>query len=466
MKGKNMRRLPIILAVMLLLLHANLLGALPTASAPEPPIPNFIFTPIIPYVNEIVRFDASRSKSGGGDITAYNWDFGDSTTGAGIFINKSYSKSKNYTVTLTVINSAGLSNSTSKTISVLPEPGLLSLDLYDQKGGRGRAQPGGQFAPGEVVILRALLTYDNESVEYKPVVFEVRDALGDAVLYRTAFTNASGIAEINFTISAECLPRIFGTWGALAVSSVSEQEASDTITFKVSGPYLDIYTQKPEPYSGKGHNKPSDAFAPQQEVILYGDAHFDCEPIEFKFVAFEIKDPSGSTIDSRVNATDENGIAMVSFRLASNATFGIYTVFGNVEILGMNASDVLTFRVGWLVELLTVTTANVTGGAKSIFEKGDNVCFNITAKNIAFTSKVATFTLVVYDFLKVPIGNIVLGDWIVPPGPSVVFLISVQIPDWAFTGVAQAYASALTDLPALGGLPYCPEISTMFTIVP
>jgi len=353
----------------------------------------------------------------------------------------------------------------SKLVTVLPDPEIV-IDLYNQRGGQGRNQPSEEFAPGEVVELTASLTYNNEPVEYKSVAFEVKDAMGEAVLYRSSMTDENGLAKINFTIRGDCLPNIFGTWTALAVASVSGQEVNDTLTFEVSGPYLDVYTQKPEPYSGRGLNQPSDAFAPQEEVILYGEAHYDCEPVEYKFVAFEVKDPTGQTITDRANATDEKGTTMIKFRLASNATFGIYTVFANVEILGRNASDTLTFRVGWIVEILAVETVDNTSAVESTFAKGEYICFNITAENIAFTSKIVAFTVVAYDAEGVPIGLIVLYNWVIPPGTSVIFMISIQIPKWAFTGVAVAYANAYTDLPTAQGTPYCPEVTAIFTIVP
>jgi len=341
-----------------------------------------------------------------------------------------------------------------------------AIDLYNQKGGQGPNEPSEDFAPGEIVELTALVTYNGEPVEYKLVGFEVRNAIGEAVLYRSNMTDANGLATISFTIRGDCLPEIFGTWTALATTSVAEQTISDMLTFKVIGPLLDIYTQKPEPYSGKGSDQPSDAFAPQEEVILYGEAHYTCEPIEYKFVAFEVKDPTGQTIDYRVGATNASGIAMVTFRLASNATFGNYTVFASVEIVGKNVSDTLTFRVGWIIELLAVKTVDPNGAGKTVFAKGEQIHFNITAKNIAFTSKTVTFTVVARDVENVPIGLITLQDWVISPGTSVILLMSVGIPKWAYIGVAAVYANAYTNLPTTGGVPYCPEASIEFLITP
>ena len=341
----------------------------------------------------------------------------------------------------------------------------LAIDLYNQRGGHGPNEPSGDFAPEEIVELTALLTYSGEPLEYKLVGFEVRNPIGEVVLDRSNVTDANGLAKINFTIRGECLPEVFGTWIAVAMASVSEQTASDTLTFKVTGPYIDVYTQKPEPYSGKGPNQPSDAFAPQEEVILYAEAHYDCEPIEYKFVVFEVTDPDVGVLIDRSGATNEYGVATTSFRLASNATFGTYKVLATVSVSDKTASDTLTFKVGWIIEIIKVETVSQYGDPKNTFTRGEHVYFNLTAKNIAFVSKIATFTIAAYDEQDVPVGQVVLHDWMIPPGTSKIFIIDLQIPKWVYIGVSTIYTNAYTDLPHLGGTPYCPEISASFQIV-
>jgi hypothetical protein len=335
---------------------------------------------------------------------------------------------------------------------------------YNQHGGHGFNQPSGKFNPGEIVILSALLTYNGEPVAHKPVAFEVMDASGETILYRSDFTDNNGIAEINFTLYVECLPHIIGTWKAVAVSTVSEQKVTDTISFRVSGVFLDIYTQKPAPYSGRGPHECSDAYAPQEEVILYGEAHYDCDLIEYKFVTFVIMDPNGTEIDYRVSPTNQSGIATTSFRLASNATFGIYHVFASVEIRGEIANDTLCFRVGWIIENLELFTIDESGIPKSSFARGEHISFNLTAKNIAFTSRTATFTVAAHDVSGTPIGGATIHDLTIDPGIAIIIIISIEIPQWTFVGTASAYANAYTDFPSDGGVPYCPEVSTVFTI--
>lgn len=428
---------------------------------------NFVHTPVIPYVNGTVTFDASTSKSGIGWIVNYVWNFGNNATGTGTITNTTYSAAGNYTVALTITDSEGNNDTESQMIRIIPIPQGVVIDLYNQKGGQGQNQPSEHFAPGEIVNLAALLTYNGAPVEYKLVGFIVIDPNGDKVVERTAQTDANGVARINFTIPTIpvlCPEELFGTWITATIASVSEQLASDTLTFEVKGISFDIYTQKPDPYSGKGPNMPSDAFAPQEIVILYGEVHYCCEPLENKFVGFSVMDPNGEIFLERSGQTNEFGIASINFTVPSNATFGIYTVVGTTEVNEETASDTLTFRVGWIIEIMEVKTVDSSGTAKGSFARGEHVYFNLTVKNIAFTSKVASFTVVICDEQNVPIGHVVLLDWFVLSGKSLFFIFDSQIPTWAYVGTATVYANAYTRLPTTPGTAYCPEASATFTI--
>jgi len=425
---------------------------------------NFTYTPPVPCVNDTVTFDASASISDHGYIISYEWYFGDCTSDTGMVVNKVYKGAGNYTVTLNVTDNEGTKDTASKSIMIVPRPESPVIDLYNQKGGQGPNEPSENFAPREMVVFTALVMYHGDPVEHKLVGFEVRNDIGELVLDRSNMTDANGLATINFTLSGECLPEIFGTWTAFAIVSVAEQKVNDTLTFKVRGPLLDVYTQKPEPYSGKGFDQPSDAFAHQEEVILYGEVHYDCEPIANKLVAFEVKDPTGEKIIYRSNITDEHGIATTSFRLASNATFGTYNVLATVEVLGQQTYDTLTFRVGWIIEILMIQTVDKYCNPQTVFRRGEQMYFNVTVQNIAFISKMTTLTIVVYDECGVPIGQVIPQHLLIPPETSSIFIIGLSIPKWAFLGVGSIYANAYTDLPQFGGTPYCPEISVTFMI--
>jgi parallel beta-helix repeat protein len=227
---------------------------------------------------------------------------------------------------------------------------------------------------------------------------------------------------------------------------------------------LDLYSQQPEPYSGKGPNQPCDAYAPQQLVILYAQVLYNYEPIENKMVAFEVKDPNGATIFTRSANTTADGIASVEFRLATNATFGNYTAFAQVTVSERIANDTMPFRVGWLIEVISVETVDQYGAPKTTFAKGEQIYFTLEVKNIAFTSKSALLTIGLVDETDQVIGVAYLS-LTVPPGTNEYeVLFDVTIPNWTLVGTARADANAYTDWPVLGGTPYCPEKQVTFQI--
>jgi parallel beta-helix repeat protein len=91
----------------------------------KPPVACFTYSPENPAVNETIIFNASISYDPDGNITSYEWEFGDGDvanatgTGTGEIVEHSYSSPGNYTVNLTVTDNEGAINSTSKTVRVV-----------------------------------------------------------------------------------------------------------------------------------------------------------------------------------------------------------------------------------------------------------------------------------------------------------------------------------------------------------
>jgi len=84
------------------------------------PMASFIYSPIEPLVNQAVTFDASQSYDTDGTIVSYTWDFDDTSSGSGKVVTHAYAAAGTYNVTLTVTDDDGLTNSTWKTVTVLP----------------------------------------------------------------------------------------------------------------------------------------------------------------------------------------------------------------------------------------------------------------------------------------------------------------------------------------------------------
>jgi hypothetical protein len=85
-------------------------------------------------------------------------------------------------------------------------------------------------APQENITLYAKLTYSQAPVQFKEVAWQINAPNGE-VYYRQSFTNESGIATISIRIP--WWEDYFGTWTALAKSSVAEVSVNDTVTFVV-----------------------------------------------------------------------------------------------------------------------------------------------------------------------------------------------------------------------------------------
>ena len=102
-----------------------------TYIAPQPPVAEFTYVPDTPLTNETITFNASATYSPNGSIIEYCWDFGDDTP----LVNETdpvtfhaYEIEGTYTVTLTVVDTNGLTNSTSKTVEVHdPHPPLVAF---------------------------------------------------------------------------------------------------------------------------------------------------------------------------------------------------------------------------------------------------------------------------------------------------------------------------------------------------
>ncbi len=104
----------------------------------QPPVASFTFSPTNPDPGQNVVFDAAASSDPDGTITAYNWNFGDGTTGTGMKITKAYTSAGVYTVTLTVTDNLGATGTTTRTIQVgtapPPPPTLPGMPTIDKPG--------------------------------------------------------------------------------------------------------------------------------------------------------------------------------------------------------------------------------------------------------------------------------------------------------------------------------------------
>jgi PKD repeat protein len=66
----------------------------------------FSYTPLHPYTDQTVTFNASLSSTSTRMVN-YSWSFGDGTKGTGMYVNHTYPKAATYSVILTVTSTVG-----------------------------------------------------------------------------------------------------------------------------------------------------------------------------------------------------------------------------------------------------------------------------------------------------------------------------------------------------------------------
>jgi hypothetical protein len=230
----------------------------PPATSPEAVITTPANGALVPVCNDVL-LDGSMS-TGGFDtmpapgeacpITDWKWEVDNGT------ILELHGAHQSFhcdgpglvTITLTVTapdptppSAPGYVPTDSMTISIMQVPPSLgaAIDVYTATNGKGPlgAYPFGwsdAYGPQQLVTVYAKVTYNDEPVEYKPVAFEMIMPNGVAADYRTAFTDASGIATTTFRIpwegsNAELL---FGDWSIVGSVSISEVTVMDTLKFR------------------------------------------------------------------------------------------------------------------------------------------------------------------------------------------------------------------------------------------
>ncbi|WP_323675499.1 S8 family serine peptidase [Halorubellus sp. PRR65] len=82
------------------------------------PSASFTVNPSSPTAGESATFDASASGDSDGSISSYNWDFGDGATASGQSTSHTYSAAGDYTVSLTVTDDAGATDTATQTVTV------------------------------------------------------------------------------------------------------------------------------------------------------------------------------------------------------------------------------------------------------------------------------------------------------------------------------------------------------------
>jgi hypothetical protein len=114
-----------------------------------------------------------------------------------------------------------------------------SIDVFTQKGGQGKDQPGGNFTPLDWINLTVeVRNASNYQLGGRLVSFEIykpaNTTTGATIaIAGVAVTNSSGIGIYSFRISPPDAPNTLGSWLVYSTVDVDGQLLVDTLTFSV-----------------------------------------------------------------------------------------------------------------------------------------------------------------------------------------------------------------------------------------
>ncbi|GEM_PF-2907494 len=137
-------------------------------------------------VNRILTFDGSGSKQAGNrSIVTYFWTFGDTTNSSGALVSHAYKQKGNYTVSLTITDSLGVTSNVSTTVSIGSLAELLDDWILD----------------AQTSIDVSLIKYANTSTE-EGRMYRLLGIGTDAIVARS---NISGLEQNYLTVSRNTL---------------------------------------------------------------------------------------------------------------------------------------------------------------------------------------------------------------------------------------------------------------------
>jgi PKD repeat protein len=230
-----------------------------TVSATSPQVvANFTFSPVTPGTSQDVSFNAISSTPSNGTFT---WDFGDGTRGTGVSTTHQYAQASTYTVSLTVTNSVGQSNTTSKTITVsatstqvvanfvfspttpgtnqdvffnaissTPTTGTFIWDFGDGTRGTGLS-PTHQFTTGGTFTVTLLLTSGAQSSTISKTITVTAPAISASFIFSPTDPGiAAGTNAVNFDATGSSSGVTTWTWDFGDGTTGTGQKLSHTFT--------------------------------------------------------------------------------------------------------------------------------------------------------------------------------------------------------------------------------------------
>ncbi|PWW21405.1 PKD repeat protein [Geodermatophilus normandii] len=196
----------------------------PTPQPNQAPVAAFTATPS----QLTVAVDGSGSTDDTG-VTGYAWDFGDSATATGATASHTYAAAGTYTVRLTVTDAAGLTGTTTRTVTVTappagPQPGApIAADTFGREvaSGWGTAEVGGAWT-----------TSGTTSVTGGAA--QLSGARGQSASARLAGVNRTDVV-VQATLTVPQLTTGGGTYVSLATQQVGLTDYRAKLRFRADG---------------------------------------------------------------------------------------------------------------------------------------------------------------------------------------------------------------------------------------
>jgi PKD repeat protein len=213
--------------------NAASLAAVQEVPEPENTAPSASFTSVVPDAQQprMIAFDGGSSTDADGSVTAYAWDFGDGATGTGATPRHEYAAAGHYTVTLTVTDDDGLTDSVSAPLTVtrLAPTAAIQVEVDAGDGLLAHLDGSGSGSDGGSITGWAWDFGDGTTGEGARVD-HTYPAAGTytARLTVTDDGGAEGTAQTEFTLSAE-EPANQPPVAALSVSGVPVAPARLTL---------------------------------------------------------------------------------------------------------------------------------------------------------------------------------------------------------------------------------------------
>jgi PKD repeat protein len=116
------------------------------------PVADFDYSPIPSYTGN-VTFNATKSYDTYGSIVGYSWDFGDGTNDTGEVVTHNYVESNNFSVSLTVTDNDGLTDTKSFNLTILNQ---LPIALFSESAETAYV--------GDTISFNASTSYDPDGL--------------------------------------------------------------------------------------------------------------------------------------------------------------------------------------------------------------------------------------------------------------------------------------------------------------